>query len=308
MKKVLAILMALLLTTAMLTACGGSSAPMAADNMEVGYAEEQVESSAEAPGAEVLSSNSVSSGAVSEANPDQKLIRKVGIDAETEDLEALLSALTEQISALGGYVENQEIYNGSSYSSYRYRSASLTVRIPAEKLDSFVAEVRGISNVVNYNESADDVTLTYVSTESRVAALEAEEARLLELMEKAENMADLLVIEERLTEVRSQLESTASQLRVLANQVNYATVRLNLEQVKVYTEVEEPTVWQRISGGFSDNLKRIGEDLVDFVVWAVTYSPQLIFWGIVIFLAVTLAKRKLKRKPKNQPPKPENQA
>ena len=304
MKKVLAILMALLLTTAMLTACGGSSAPMA-DSMEIGYAEE---APAEAPGAEVLYSNSAGSGAVSEANPDQKLIKRVSIDAETEDLEALLSALTEQITGLGGYVERQEIYNGSSYSSYRYRSASLTVRIPAEDLDSFVAEVRGISNVVTYNESADDVTLTYVSTESRVAALEAEEARLLELMEQAETMADLLVIEERLTEVRSELESTASQLRVLANQVSYATVNLNLEQVKVYTEVEEPTVWERISGGFRDNLKDIGENLVDFAVWAITYSPQLIFWGAVIFLGAGFAKRKLKRKPKNQPSKPEGQA
>lgn len=304
MKKILAILMALLLTMAMLTGCGSSGT--AADNMEIGYAEDQMNSAAESPAAEILYSSSAVNKST-DVSAEQKLIRKVSIDAETEDLEALLAALSEQITGLNGYVENQEIYNGSAYASYRYRSASLTVRIPAENLDSFVAEVRGISNVVTYNESAEDVTLSYVSTESRVAALEAEEERLLALMEQAETMADLLVIEERLTEVRSELESTASQLRVLANKVSYATVYLNLDQVKVYTEVEEPSVWERITGGFSENLKNIGENLVDFLVWAITYSPQLIFWAIVITIVVTTVRRKRKPRKKKES-KPEEEA
>lgn len=301
MKKYLAFLMALLLTMAMLTGCGASSAPNGAADMmemEMGVAEQ------ESPAADsVISGNSVSTSS-QEILSEQKLIRKVSIDAETEDLETLLTALAEQIDALGGYIENQEIYNGSRYASYRYRSASLTVRIPAEKLDSFVGEVRGLSNVVTYNESADDVTLNYVATESRVAALQAEEARLLELMEKAETMSDLLEIEKRLTQVRSDLESTASQLRVLANKVSYATVYLELQQVEVYTEVEEPTVWERITSGFSENLKDIGENLVDFMVWAITYSPQLIFWAAVIAVAVTMFRRSSKaRKERKNPPK-----
>lgn len=304
MKKYLAFLLALLMTAAMLTGCGSSSAPAAQDSMENGVAEEMME----APGAaEPLYGSSVSSStsdaASGEYRSEQKLIREVSIDAETEDLETLLTALTEQISALGGYIENQQIHNGSSYSYYRYRSASLSVRIPAENLDSFVGEVQGLSNVVSYNESADDVTLSYVATESRVAALEAEEKRLLELMDKAETMSDLLEVEERLTEVRSDLESTASQLRVLANKVSYATVYLSLEQVEVYTEVEEPTVWERITGGFSENLKNIGEGLVDFMVWAITYSPQLIFWAAVIIVAVTFFRRSAKKqREKRNPP------
>lgn len=297
MKKYLALLLALLLTTAMLTGCGASSKSEA---MDMGYAENGVE----APGAaadEMITGSSVTTSG--EILSEQKLIRKVTIDAETEDLEGLLESLSQQITALGGYVESQQIYNGSSYSSRRYRSANMTVRIPAESLDGFVGQVKGISNVVNYTESADDVTLTYVATESRVAALEAEEARLLELMDKAETMADLLEVEERLTEVRSDLESTASQLRVLANKVSYATVYLNLEQVQVFTEVEELTVWQRISSGFSENLRDIAEGFVDFFVWAVTYSPQLLCWAAVIAIAVTVVKRKAKkRREKKNPP------
>ena len=71
---------------------------------------------------------------------------------------------------------------------------------------------------------------------------------------------------------------------------------LYISQVKVYTEVEEQTVWQRIGSGFKENLRDIGEDLTDFFVWIVTYSPQLILWAVLIALAVTVLKKKLSKK------------
>ena len=243
-----------------------------------------------------ISANSVAGSVSAPVQTGQKLIRKVNIDAETEDLETLLGSLTSQIRALDGYIEQQELYNGSSYSSYRSRSANLTIRIPAENLDSFIGQVKDVSNVVSYNESQDDVTLTYVSTESRIKALETEQDRLLELLSKAENMSDLLEIEARLTDVRYELENVTSQLRVLANKVDYATVYLYVSQVKVYTEVEELTVWQRIGSGFKQNLVEIGEDAEDFFVWFVTYSPQLIVIAAVAVVAVALLRRGLKKR------------
>ena len=245
----------------------------------------------------------------STAVTDQKLIKRVNIDAETEDLEALLPQVTNKVGELGGYIENQELYNGSAYSSSRRRNVNMTIRIPADRLGEFTAQIEGTSNVVNYSESAEDVTLQYVDTESRVKALEVEQERLLELLSKAETMTDLLEIESRLTEVRYELESYASQLRALENRVSYATVYLYITQVKTYTEVEPQTVWQRIGSGFSDNLTDIGEELTDFFVWVVTFSPQLIFWAVVIAGAVTLIRRKAKnRRAKKMPGNPpENQ-
>jgi Leucine-rich repeat (LRR) protein len=207
-----------------------------------------------------------------------------------------LRASDNQISTLDGYIERQELYNGSAYASYRSRSANLTIRIPADKLDSFIGQVKDASNVVSYNESQDDVTLTYVSTESRVKALETEQARLLELLSKAENMSDLLEIEARLTDVRYELENVTSQLRVLANKVDYATVYLYISQVKVYTEVEEQTIWQRISSGFMQNLADIGEAAENFFVWFVTYSPQLIVFTLLAIVVILLLHRRSQKR------------
>ena len=295
-RKILALLMALAMVAALLAGCGATASDMAYNKQEA------------APEAPAMDAESSLYGATSDsvnatAYADQKLIKTVRIDAETEDLEVLLDQLTGQIRDMGGYMERQEIYNDSMYSSYRYRSAQLTIRIPSDKLDSFVGEVKGISNVVSYNEEVDDVTTTYVDTESRVAALETERDRLMALMEQAETMSDLLEIEARLTQVQYELDSYSSQLRVLQNKVSYATVNLYIDQVKVYTPVEEPTVWERISQGFGRNLENLGDDLVDFFVWVVTYSPQLIIWGAILAVAVVVVRRSIrKHRAKKMPP------
>ena len=290
MKKLLAFVLVLVVTASVFAGCGASSV-----NKDMAMPEAAAPMEAPMKNNMVMAGSAVTADTIRQES-GQKLIRRVNIDAETEDLEELLAELTAQIGALDGYIENQELYNGSAQASYRHRSANLTVRIPADKLDSFVQQVKGVSNVVSYNESQEDVTLTYVSTESRIKALETEQARLLELLAQAQNMSDLLEIEARLTDVRYELENVTSQLRVLANKVDYATVHLYISQVKVYTEVEEQTVWQRIGSGFKQNLRDIGEDMEDFFVWLVTYSPQLVLAAVLIIGGSALLRRVKKGK------------
>ena len=80
-------------------------------------------------------------------------------DAETEDMGPLISALEERIGQLGGYIENREVYNGSTYAQRRYRRADLTIRIPADKVDGFVDHVGDLSNIVSSSDSVGDILL-----------------------------------------------------------------------------------------------------------------------------------------------------
>ena len=291
-RNLLALVLALVMAFT-LTACGGSSMDSAA-----------AEDYFEAPQEMANGSLKTESGSVAELPADRKLIRTFRIDAETEELDTLLTALDQKVTELGGYVENREVYNGSTYSSRRYRSANLTIRIPAENANGFVEHVSGVSNVVSSNESIDDVTLTYVDTEARVAALETEQARLMELMEKAETLSDLLEIESRLTDVRYELESYASQLKTLENQVSYATVHLYISEVQEYTPVAEKTTWQRIAEGFVDSLEGIWDGAVELFVWVLANSPYLVLFGGIAAVAVVFL-RKRKKPVKKAPRKDE---
>ena len=291
-RNLLALVLALVMAFT-LTACGGSSMDSAA-----------AEDYFEAPQEMANGSLKTESGSVAELPADRKLIRTFRIDAETEELDTLLTALDQKVTELGGYVENREVYNGSTYSSRRYRSANLTIRIPAENANGFVEHVSGVSNVVSSNESIDDVTLTYVDTEARVAALETEQARLMELMEKAETLSDLLEIESRLTDVRYELESYASQLKTLENQVSYAAVHLYISEVQEYTPVAEKTTWQRIAEGFVDSLEGIWDGAVELFVWVLANSPYLVLFGGIAAVAVVFL-RKRKKPVKKAPRKDE---
>ncbi len=230
---------------------------------------------------------------------EQKLIKTASIDAQTEDMDTLLAELSAQINKLGGYVENREVYNGSAYNRNVRRWASMTIRVPVENLDELVQQVQGIANVTRHNENVDDVTLRYVDTASHKAALEAEYDRLLALLEKAENMSDLLEIEARMTDVRYELENITSQLRIYDNKITYATVNLSIEEVQKLTPVEEPTLGQRISNGFMDSLEAVGEGLLNFLVFLLANSPRILLWGGIV-LAVFFLFRYIRRKKRSR--------
>jgi len=156
------------------------------------------------------------------------------------------------------------------------------------------------ANVVSESTTTENVTLSYVAVESRIAALETERDRLLALMEQAEDMEDLLLIERRLTEVLTELEEVTGQLRLYDNLVTYSTVYLDIEEVKEYTEIEEEpeTVWERISSGFSKSLKNVGEGFVNFFVGLVVALPYLIPWIVVAVVVVVIILRVKRRKAK----------
>ena len=214
---------------------------------------------------------------------DRKLIRTVNMSVETREFEAVMGTLEQRITELGGYIESMETYNGSSYSSYRSnRSASMTARIPADKLNGFLGEVSEISNVTRRSENVQDVTLDYVDMASHKKTLQAEHDRLLELIEQAESIEDIITIEKRLSNVRYQMESMESQLRTYDNKVDYGTVHLDVSEVQELTPVQEETLWERISSGFMEDLRGIGNGGLEILVWLLVHIPTLALWTALI--------------------------
>lgn len=225
----------------------------------------------------------------SDASSDRKLIRNVDMDVETEEYDELLLKLEQKIKELGGYIENSSTYNNSS-SSYgkSARSAYITARIPAKRLDDFLGAVAEQSNVTRKSESVEDVTLTYVDLESHKKALKEEEKRLLDMMGDAETIEDLIAIEDRLTNVRYQIESMESQLRTYDNQVNYSTVTMSISEVERYTPVEEETTGQRIRRGFAERVEAVGEGLKEFGIGFVIHIPDFIVAAVIIVIIILI--------------------
>lgn len=226
----------------------------------------------------------------------RKLIKNATLTVETKDFDSFLSSLEAHVTSSGGYLSSSSV-SGTSYDSSERRYAYLTVRVPADRYDLFLSGVSQYGNVTYKSESLEDVTMTYVDTESRIRAYETEYETLLSILEKAETLTDVLSLQSRITEITYQLESYKAQLRKYDDLISYCTVNINVNEVAKLTKITEPpvTFGQRIVQGVTNTCRSIANGAENFAVWFVSSLPLLALWAAVLFLAVLIFKRPLQR-------------
>lgn len=244
------------------------------------------------------------------SNSVQKIIKRYDYRYETEHFDDAYEYLKEQITAYNGYISSSEI-TGSSYSD-GYRTLYLTARIPSESSEEFVSGMGQLGVVVRQSETAEDVTLQYSDTESRIASLKTEQESLNKLLEQADSLETIIALQDRLTEVRYELESYQSKKKLYDDLISYSTVDITLEEVNYTVEADDGTFFSRITKGLERSLRDIGAGLTNFVEWAIINLPYFILWGAIIFVIVkvirTLMKRRREKKLKKQQLKMESKA
>ncbi len=318
MKKKIYLFCATVISGMLLTACGAKDATTTENAAyavkEEAYATDDVYmrdmaggamAAAEAP--EAAAASETQTAAVGpEVQSPRKLIRNANMDVETEEFDTLIVTVEERVKSLGGYMENYQTSKNSKYygGGISNRWASMTIRIPAVSYEQFVNEVSAVSNVLNRNESVQDVTLQYVDLESHKKVLLTEQERLLELLEKAENIEDIIAIESRLSEVRYQIESMESQLRTYDNMVDYSTIYLSVNEVTQLTPVQEQSVGEKIGTGFVKSCKTLGTGLLNLFIGIIVASPFLILVAVIIVVTLVIIKLcvkiKNRKKKKNE--------
>ena len=229
----------------------------------------------------------------------RKLIRNISMNVETDAFETLVSELQTKITQLGGYVEQSDMsgsridYNGKPVP----RLANMTIRIPANQINSFVSEVETNGNVTDKSESTHDVTLQYSDVESKKRSLEIEQEKLWEFLEKAESIDTVISLQQRLSEIRYQLESMESQLRLYDDQVDYSTVHLNIREVTIFTPVAAESAPTRISKGLSNNFMAFRTITTNFLIGMIItipfWFPIVLIAGIIIFFTRKNKKKKI---------------
>ncbi len=312
MKKFLKVFVTLFSLMFILTSCGGSSkeaitvaetaaamAPAAgaingAYKEELAYVDtEAVEEAADKSTGNTLTT---SDGISQQESLGRKLIRTIHLDVETDEFDTLLRKLQEQIQTLSGYIEQSDVSGHSIQYENSRRRAYMTVRIPSTKLDQFVNSMEENANVTNKSETTTDITLKYSDLESRKKSLTIEQDRIWALLEKADTLEAVIALEERLSEIRYELESMESRLRLYDNQVDYSTVYVNISEVKVFTPTAPATIGERIQKGFTRNVENMKDSAIDFIVWAASSTPLLIPLAFLVLILTFIIRKFRNRK------------
>lgn len=175
---------------------------------------------------------------------DQKLIvRNKTIRMEVKDVEGTIASIRDLVKRDKGDITQMQVATASDGPIYRPvdqgggASASqaalrafVTIRVPADAYQAFIADAAKLGDVKFQTESSDDVTQQHIDLKARLDNLRAEEARLREFFAKAKNVTEMLQIEQELSRVRGEIESMAAQVSYLERQAAMATVTLELTE------------------------------------------------------------------------------
>jgi hypothetical protein len=133
-------------------------------------------------------------------------------------------------SALGGYVSGSSASQGGDG---RLVSGTLAIRVPESRYADAMTQLARLGKIERRDESGQDVGAQYVDLQARANHLEAVQTRLLELLDKAQTVADALAIQSQIDPVQLELEQVRGQLRYLDDQTTYATIALDLHEKPV---------------------------------------------------------------------------
>ena len=235
-------------------------------------------------------------------NTDEKLVYTCRIELETMQFKDTVSAIRKLISTYEGFIEQDELSDNDDYwyyETYTKNRATLNeymvLRIPTNHYTEFLNELGGQGKIRSKKQQVENITSSYSDTQTTIASLKIQEERLLEMMENADNITDMLEIEDRLTDVQNELRMYETRLNTMDLDVQYSTIYVNVMEVVEYTESSEPvktsTFSDRLKNTVKDSWKDFLQFLEDVLFFLIHALPILIILAIVVVVIVIIVKK-----------------
>lgn len=293
-----AVLLAALLLAALLTGCGAQSQSQNQTAVvDYGYDIAPAPMEVEAAADTAMAGGS----AITLPEDGRKISLTAWLSLEALDFDATCEALQREAKALGGYIAGTDVYNGNEGGS---RYASFTIKIPSDKYGAFLDSAAQAGNLLSRSETSEDLTEQYVDVDARLKSLRAQEERLLEMMGEAQELSDLILIQEQLSNVQYKIESYTTQQRYLDNRIDYSTVYASVQEVARITEVQD-SYWSRIAAAFGEGWRAAGRALQQLGIWLVRLLPLILLAAVVLVIVLVVRRRLRKKRAANPPKKPD---
>jgi len=232
----------------------------------------------------------------------RKIIRNGYINLEVDSFEVAHEEIVFLTEASGGFIQNsstgKRYYNGSENQN-TFLVGSLNLRIPEESFMDVYNKIKELGEVSDSNIGGSDITFQYNDISSQIDNLDVQEARLREIMEKAETVEELLQVERELNRVRTEIDRMTGMIKNWDNLVSYSTINVQLTEVEPKsTEIEgfENDFWEKAKREFVKSINRVIIISQDLFVWFIAVLPFVFIIGSITIVAAIVLKRKRKRK------------
>ncbi len=233
----------------------------------------------------------------------EKLVYTGHLTIETLEYAETLKSIRQRIQELKGIIEYEyETNNDRSWYRPDYGKGTsymeMTVRIPTNSFQEFMNNMEGSGKVTNRSTNVENISRQYADNEAVIAGLQKQEERLLEMMDKAETIEDMIAIEARLTDVQTELNRKLSYRSSMDIDVEYSTVHLYINEVMEYTPDPEiqrrGTFMYRLEKNLKDAWREFQDYLEGLLFGIIHLIPLLIVFVPVILVLIWLWKKLMK--------------
>jgi hypothetical protein len=214
------------------------------------------------------------------------VIRNASLSLVVNDPTESSDEIAAMAEEMGGFVVNMNVYQTTFDNGVEGERASITVRVPVERLDEALETIKaGAIEVRNETVSGQDVTEEYTDLQSRLRHLEAVEQQLLGFLEEARDTDDAL-------SVFSQLEQKQAEIEVIKGRIQYLenSARLSMISVDLQPDVADRPLqignWRPVGTAKSaieallSTLQFLGDVLIVFVIYVL---PVAVLIGLVLW-------------------------
>ena len=300
-KRIIITLLCLVLSFTLVTVFASCEA-----SSDKGYMNESMDAGAAGSGEDVkleIGDSQIDKG---DGEYERKIIKTAHISSETKDFDGAIKKLEALLTEANAYIESSSVRGVGYNVDKRGRSASYTIRVPADKFDALNSGLDNILNITSSSSNADEVTSRYYDIKSRIEVLELQKESLQKMYDNYTDYSDvnsLISLQDKLFAVIEEIEAYETQLRLYDDKISYSTVNLSISEVVDYTENKEnDTFWQKLGTSLSDGWETFLEILTGIVTVIAFILPELVVIAIVITLIIVFSKRRKKKNKKNKEP------
>ena len=222
-----------------------------------------------------------------DALKELKIIKTANVTIEAGNAFSVFSEISAMAEAQGGFVQDSSIYE---------ENGKLTLRLPTEKADSFLKEIRETYRIKNFSENSKDVSDEYTDNQSRLESARTALKRYQELLSKANTIDEILRVQDRIDDITADIESYEALKASYDSRVAYETIVININN----PVVSEDNRWIGLSESLSEGLFE-GFAVFLHVLIILLYCLPFI---IVLIVIIALVSRHSRKKKKDMPPPP----
>lgn len=168
----------------------------------------------------------------SDADADRKIIQRASLSIEVPDFRMSEEAVIRAVARSNGFISSSYAYVTETG---RHRG-EITVRVPTDSFLGLVAELELLGRVQTKHLSGEDVTEEYTDLRARLNNSQRQELRLLEILELAETVEEVLQVERELARVRGEIEQMTGRLTYLENRIELASITVALYEPEPITQ------------------------------------------------------------------------